>query len=297
MLARLGVLLATASSAWAQTVKEAPTACVNREKTEWRQVRDASVAGNSLHFCTGDDCWSYDLVSKNVTAIANIPVHKPPAQNAGSFTGPDGKKLATATETHVDFCTAPKSCKGFDYKLPNPAVNGVYPLMNDEHTLGAVMARAETEAGKASTLLLYDLTTGALIKRVAENDVVVLANGFLIGNNRLFSAKMKKIGKLAVADGGWERVGATNVLALHDTKNGTVVLQDASTAKVLARIDLGATDPTEFWTFAVAPDGNRMYAIGSAQDEGKIVVIDTANRALLERTSPTPCAAGTHRVN
>lgn len=55
-------------------MKEAPAACVNREKTAWRQVRDASVHDKALRFCTGEGCWSYDLVSKEVSAIAKIVV-------------------------------------------------------------------------------------------------------------------------------------------------------------------------------------------------------------------------------
>jgi hypothetical protein len=290
------VVLLGAASVSADTAKDAPTACVNREKQEWRQVRNAHVDGQTLQYCTGDDCWSYDLVKKKVTAIAKLPVTKPPPTTAGSFSDASGAH-ATATETHAEFCVAASSCKAFDYKLPDPPINGVYPEMNADHTLGAIVYRPETEAGKKSTVITFDLTAGKQIKQITAGDVNVLPHGFLIGDTALYDAKMKSIGKLAVADGGYEQIGTSDVFALHDKKKGAVVLQDVSTAKILGRIDLGATDPTEWWTFAVSPDGGRLYAIGSAQDEGKIIVIGVANHELLERTTPPPCAAGTHRVN
>lgn len=290
MRARIaGALLAVSAVAAADApppAKDAPAACVNREKTAWRQVRDATADASTLTFCTGDDCWAYHLVAKSVSAIGKLPAGSKPAS-------PEG----TATATHAEFCTAPGACKGFDFKLPSPPVNGVSAIMNTEHTLGAVMARGESEAGKPSTVLTFDLVTGKPIKQLRANDVVVLAHGFLIGDDQLYNAKMKRVGKLAVADGGWERIGTTDVLALHDKVKGAVVLQDATTAKVLGRIDLGAADPAEWWTYVVSSDGNRLYAIGSAQDEGTIVVIDVTNKAVVERTSPPVCAKGTRRVN
>lgn len=291
------LIVASASSALAQPAPdEATTPCVNREKIAWRQVRDASLDAKTLRYCTGEDCWSLDLVKKLITPIAMIPVSKPALGQSGSFVD-HGAQLATATETHVEFCpTGPDACKKFDFKIGNPAVNGVYPVMNDERTLGAVMYRGESEARQPSFVLTYDLTEGKLIKQIKANDVEVLGHGFLI-DDVLYSNKVKKLGKLAVPDQGWIRFAGTDLLVLHDTKRGAIVLQDTTTTKVKARIDLDVKDVTTLFTLVASPDTNRLYAIGSKTDEGEVIVIDVANGQLIMRTTPTICKTGTHRVN
>jgi hypothetical protein len=274
-------------AAHADPMTAAPSACVNREKTAWRQVRNAHVEDDALQFCTGDDCWSYDLVKKKVSSIAKLPVMPKPEPPTVD---------AKATTTHAEFCIAPNNCKAFDYKAPSQEATFVAPDMNAEHTLGAVIFGAETEAGKLPTSIMFDLTAGKQLARLETSDVTILPHGFEI-KNTLYDARMKKIGKLAVPEIAYQRIGQTDVFAQHDNVKGAVVLQDLATAKVLGRVDLGAKNPAEFWTYVAAPEKNRLYAIGSAEDEGRIVVIDIANHALLERTSPTACSPGTHRVN
>jgi hypothetical protein len=214
MTARLVALVMIVSvTASADTAKDAPAACVNREKQEWRQVRNAHVEGQTLQYCTGDDCWSYDLVKKKVAPIAKLPPQPRPNATPGKFGDPNGAH-ASATETHAEFCVAAGSCKPFDYKIANPAVNGLYVMMNNEHTLGAVIAQAETEAGKKSTVIAFDLAAGKQIKQITANDATVLPHGFLVEADGLYDAKMKKIGKLAIADGAYEQIGTTDVFAL-----------------------------------------------------------------------------------
>jgi hypothetical protein len=283
----VALVVVLVGAAHADPMTEAPSACVNREKQAWRQVRNAHVEGGALQFCTGDDCWSYDLVKKWVSPLAKLPVlpkHGFPASDA------------TATETHADFCMAPNNCKAFDYRVANQEVTAVRAFMNDEHTLGAVLLGAETEAGKTPSSILFDLTSGKEITRVRTLDVTILHRGFLIANT-LYDAKMKKLGKLAIPDIAYEEIGTTDVVAERDEKKGAVVLQDLATAKVLGRIDLAAKDPSAFWTYVVSPDAITLYAIGSGLDEGTIVAINVPNREVHERTSPTVCRPGTHRVN
>ena len=276
---------------------EATSPCVNREKTEWRQVRDAAIEGDALRYCTGDDCWSMKLAGKDVAPIAKLPVSKRRLPQSGTFADARGAVLATATETHVEFCpSGPSSCKKFDFKFANPPANGVFPVMNEEGTLGGVMYRGESEASQPSFVLTYDLARGKLIKQLKARDVEVLGHGFVI-DDVLYTAAMKKLGKLAVPDQGWSRVGTSDLLALHDKKQGAIVLQDSATAKVKARVPLELQDRATWFTLVVAPDAARVYAIGSALNEGEVVVIDVASGKIALRTTPTVCAAGTHRVN
>jgi len=278
-------------------VQEATSPCVNREKTEWRQVRDAAIEGQALRYCTGEDCWSLNLASNTVTPIAMIPVSKRRLAQSGSLVDDKGAVIATATETHVEFCASgPSSCKKFDYKIANPPTNGVFPVMNEERTLGALMYRGESEASLPSFVLTYDLQRGKLIKQLKARDVEVLGHGFVI-DDVLHGAALNKLGKLAVPDQGWTRIGTTDLVALHDKKQGAIVLQDTTTAKVKARIPLALQDHATWFTLVVAPDAARLYAIGSQLNEGEVVVIDVASGKVVVRATPTVCAAGTHRVN
>lgn len=291
------VVIAGGSVARSAPAAEAASPCVNREKTEWRQVRDAAIEGDALRYCTGEDCWSMKLSGKEVAPIAKLPVSKKRLPQSGTLTDARGAVLATATETHVEYCpTGPASCKKFDFKIANPPANGVFPVMNEEGTLGGLMYRGESEASQPSFVLVYDLQRGKLIKQLKARDVEVLGHGFVI-DDVLYTAALKKLGKLAVPDQGWTRIGTTDLLALHDRKQGAIVLQDATTGKVKARVPLELQDPAIWFTLVAAPDAAHLYAIGSQLHEGEVVVIDVAAGKIALRTTPMVCAAGTHRVN
>ena len=292
-----GAMGRSASAAPPPPAAEATSPCVNREKTEWRQVRDAAIEGDALRYCTGDDCWSMKLAGKDVVPIAKLPVSKRRLAQSGTFVDAKGAVLATATATHVEFCpSGPSSCKKFEFKFANPPTNGVFPVMNEEGTLGGVMYRGESEASQPSFVLVYDLAHGKLLKQLKANDLEVVRHGFLI-DDVLYTAALKKLGKLAVPDHGWSRVGTTDLLALHDKKQGAIVFQDTATGKVKARVPLELQDHATWFTLVIAPDAARVYAIGSGLNEGEVVVIDVASGKLALRTTPTVCAAGTRRVN
>jgi len=287
----------TASAEPAVRSTEAPSPCVNREDTWWRAVRDPILDAASLQYCTGADCWTLDLAANTVAAAPPRPQVKPLRDRQGELTDRHGTLLASAGETQVSFCPGGEgTCKVFDYKFADPPVNGVHPVMNDERTLGAVIYRGETEAGAASFVLAYDLVKRRSIGKLAAHEAAVLGHGFLIDETTLYSAAWKKLGTLAARDQAWERLGTTDLLAIHDTARGTFVIQDAATGKVKARIAHGAADKAAWFQFVTSPDGARLYAIGSKADEGVVLIIDVAAGKIVKRATPVACAPGTHRI-
>jgi|GEM_PF-6141844 len=291
------IALGAATPADAETAKLASAPCVNREKIAWRQVRDPKLDAKTLAYCTGEDCWTLDLAANTAAAAAKRPASGPRPDGNGKLLGDGGAVLATATETHASFCpTGPSSCKEFDYKLASPAGGGVFPIMNTEGTLGAVIAHGVSEDGGASYVLTFDLAKGTKIKQLKASQAQVLHSGFVI-DDVLYTAAHKKLGKLATDDHGWERIGTTDLIALHDTKKGAIVIQDGATAKVKARVPLAIEELATWFTLVASPDGAKLYAIGSKTHEGEVVIIDVAAGKVLARATPTACAAGTHRVN
>jgi hypothetical protein len=276
---------------------DAPDPCVNREDTWWRAVRDPILDAAALQYCTGADCWKLDLSSNTVAAAPPRPQVKPLRDRQGELTDKQGTLLASADATQASFCPGGDgTCKVFHYKFDNPAVNGVYPMMNDERTLGAVMYRGESEADEPSFVLAYDLVKGKQIARLEAHEVSVLGRGFLLDETTLYSAAWKKLGTLAARDQAWERLGRTSLLAIHDTEHGAFVIQDASTGKIKARIAHGLTDKAAWFQFVASPDGARLYAIGSKSDEGEVLTIDVAAGKIVRRATPVVCAPGTHRI-
>ena len=145
MAALAGSLLVVATrAARADVTGLSPTPCVNRQATAWRQVRDVVLDSRSLQYCTGNDCWSYDLATRMVTASSRrVPlVPSPPSDPPGVLTDGNGSLLATADDMHVEFCpegaTSKSPCSTFALNVSTPAV-AVYPQMNDAHTLCAVI--------------------------------------------------------------------------------------------------------------------------------------------------------------
>jgi hypothetical protein len=296
-LGSLAIGLAVTPPAAAETAKLASAPCVNREKIAWRQVRDPKLDAKTLAYCTGEDCWTLDLATNTAAPAPKRPASGPRADGNGKLLGEGGAVLATATETHASFCpTGPSSCKELDYKLASAAGGGVFPVMNTEGTLGAVIAHGVSEAGDPSYVLTFDLAKGTKIKQVKASQAQVLHTGFVV-DDVLYSAAYKKLGKLATDDHGWERIGTTDLIAQHDTKKGAIVIQEGATAKVKARVPLAVEDLATWFTLVASADGAKLYAIGSKTHEGEVVTIDVAAGKVLARATPTVCAAGTHRVN
>jgi len=293
------VLLSIAGAASAQPAKQSATACVNREATEWRQVRDPILDDTSLQYCTGDDCWSLDLATNTVRAAPKRPKVKKLRDAPGILTDGKGTTLASADENHVSFCSGgdPSSCKSFDFKIANHAVNGIAPDMNDEHTLGALTYLGESENGSPSYVLAFDLVKSKQVGKRKAGSIEVLGHGFLVDGTTLYNAAFKKVGRLAAPDQAWERLGKSDLVALHDKKTGEFVFQDTRTGLVKTRVAHGVADKSTLFQFVPTPDGTKLYAIGFRSDEGEVLTIDVATGKITNRSTPTPCAPGTHRVN
>jgi hypothetical protein len=276
---------------------DAPDPCVNREDHWWRAARDPILDATSLQYCTGADCWVLDLASNTVAAAPSRPEVRPPRDRDGERTDGHGTLLASAGETEASFCPGGEgTCTVFRYRFENHAVNGVYVTLNTERTLGAVIYRGEEETGAPSYVLTYDLVKRKPIASVEGHDVSVLGHGFLLDGKTLYTAAWKKAGTLAVPDQAWERIGRTNLLAVHDRKRGMFLIQDAATGKVKAQIAHGLDKKDASFLFVAAPDGARLYAIGTVTDEGEVLTIDVAAGKIVKRATPPPCPAGTHRM-
>jgi DNA-binding beta-propeller fold protein YncE len=297
------VLLAH-SAALADPPANAPAPCVNRGLALVRPIHDVALDAKTLRFCTGDDCWTLDRATNAVAAAPKVaPAPAKTSDPAGMLTDGDGTVLATADKTHVEFCrrgvAVKAACKRFKLSLKTPAV-GVDPAMNATRTLGAVVYRGAAEPDNPdhgpSYVVAFDLVKGKQLGALAGSDVAVLDRGFVVDSERLYSAALKPVGKLAAHDEVWIKVGSsTDLIALRDNATGEVVLQDTRTAKVKARIPLGGADKASFFHLVASPDGATVYAIGSVRDEGDIAVIDVARRKLVTHASPSVCAPGTMR--
>ena len=296
-LAPAAALALATGAARADGPRPAPDPCVNRETTAWRQVRDATLGTTSLDYCTGDDCWTMALAT---TVVTNVPKRAPmpasPPDPAGVLTDGKGTTRATANGTDVEFCPGGKgSCTSFHYELPAPAV-AVYPELNDAGTLGAILYRGEGEENPPKFLVAFDLARGKQ-QRLAGHDITVLDHGFLVDHTTLYSARFKKLGKLATPDEVWVKLGSTDRIALRDERKGQVVIQDTTTGRVVSRIPTRFVDPKRFVTLVASPDGATLYAIGSVTDEGEVLTINTKTAKVTARATPAVCATGTHRVN
>jgi hypothetical protein len=281
----------------APAVTDAAEPCVNREATWWRAVRDPVLDAGALRYCTGADCWTLDLASNTIAAAPPRPSPPQRRDRAGELTDEHGAVLAAAGETQVAFCPGGEgTCQVFDYRFDRPALHGTHPVMNTERTLGAVIHRGDSEAGEPSFVLAYDLVHHRRIGQLRAHDAAVLGHGFLIDETTLYSASLGKLGALAAPDQAWERLGTTSLLALHDTRSGAFVIQDARTGKVKARIAHGVADKAAWFQFVASPDGATLYAIGSKTDEGEVLTVNVAAGKVTRRASPVACAAGTHRI-
>jgi hypothetical protein len=92
-----------------------------REPRGWgyRAIQDVELFPGSLQYCTGDDCWSFDLATRVIAALPGyLPAPRKLAGDPpGAFTDGHGTTLAIADETHVEFCPrgvdARASCRSF----------------------------------------------------------------------------------------------------------------------------------------------------------------------------------------
>jgi hypothetical protein len=299
----MAIVLVAHSAALANPPVDAPAPCVNRGLPLVRPIHDVALDGKALRFCTGDDCWALDRATNAVAATPKgAPAPAKPGDPTGMLTDGDGTVLATADRTHVEFCpkgvAVKPACRRFKLSLKTPAV-GVDPVMNATRTLGAVIYRGAAEPDAPdhgpSYVVAFDLVKGKQLGALAGSDVVVLDRGFVVDSEKLYSAALKPVGKLASHDEVWIKVGtSTDLIALRDDTTGEVLLQDTRTAKVKARIPLGA-DKATFFHLVASPDGATVYAIGTVRAEGDIAVIDVAKRKLVAHASPSVCAPGTMR--
>lgn len=300
----LAVALLAHHAALADPPAGAVAPCVNRGGALVRKIHDVALDATTLKFCTGDDCWALDRATNAVTAAPKVPpAPSKPSDPAGMLTDDTGTILATADRARVEFC--PKGvevkagCKSFQLAIKTPAA-GVDPAMNAARTLGAVVYRGAAQPDDPnhgpSYVVAFDLVKGKQLGVLRGSDVVVLDHGFIVDSEKLYSAALKPVGKLAAHDEVWVKLGpSTDVIALRDDTTGEAVLQDTRTARVKARIPLGATDKASFFQLVASSDGAMLYAIGSVRDEGNIAVIDVAKRKLVTHASPTVCAPGTMR--
>ena len=292
----LAAIVFVISATAAADVKLAPDACVNRETTTWRQVRDPILDGTSLRFCTGVDCWSLDRASGKVTATPTRDTPKAtPRDPSGTLTDGHGVTLATADDTHVTYCPPGGTCTSIAYKVTARA-SDVFPSANAALTLGALLYRGVGNNDVESFVLAFDIAHGKLLAQAPGQRIDVLDHGFLVDDTALYSGKFKKVGKLAVPDRVWVPLASSDRVALHDYKAGKILIQDTTTAKVIARIPTGFAY-ADFYNLVPTTGGTLLYAIGWATNEGKVLVIDVAKAKVTARLSPPVCAAGTHRVN
>jgi len=274
----------------------APSPCANPGVRDGarRTLHDATATNTALTFCTGEDCWSLDAATAAVTAIPAVKAPAAPAAGDSPGKSADGRASATATE--VAFCpTGPASCKKFTYKLEFQPQNGLYPMINAPGTLGGVVYAGLSEDGEPSYLLAYDLVAGKLIKQVKlkASQAAVFRNAFLF-DNAFYSAKLKKLGKLAVATTDLDPITGTDLVAMSDDTGG-VIVQDTATGKAHARIKLGKGIGID--QKVLSPDGTRLYVITQAATEGEVFVIDVAKNKVVAHGAPAKCAAGTARVH
>jgi hypothetical protein len=297
----LALVIAAAGPAAADAPRPAPAPCVNRELTEWRQVRDVALDGKALAFCTGDDCWSFDLATRQVSAApARPPAGAPPLDPAGLFTDGHGVTLATADATHAVLCAqgvaVPASCKVFRYHLPIAAA-GVFPRLNAARTLGTVQYDGVGDNDAPVCLFAFDLTSGRQLGELPGASITPLDHGFLVDDQALYSAAFRPVGALAAPDQRWVPLGGTDRIALRDEARGELVIQRTTTGQVEGRVRYGAPRRDTHYRLVATADGATLYAIGSASAEGEVLVVDTAAAKIVARATAPVCAAGTRRAN
>lgn len=286
----------------AQATTQSPEPCVNRGAGLVRPIRDIELYPGSLQYCTGVDCWSFNLTTRTV---APLPGYLPAAPRAGDppgeFSDGHGTTLAVADETHVEFCPrgtqVAASCRTFKLKLPVPAA-AVKPELNDLRTLGTVTYRGQGDGDKDPPiwLLAFNLATRKQVAQRQGTWITPLDHGFLVDRETLYSAAFKQVARIAAPDEVWVKLGSTDRIALRDTVKGDVIVQNTMTGKAV-RFSLGARDPTTWYALAASPDGATLYAIGSEQAEGEVLVIDVAKTRVIARATAPVCAAGTHRLH
>jgi len=273
----------------------APSPCANPGVLDGarRTLHDATATASALVFCTGEDCWSLDAASSVLKAVPPPrPAAPPPAESPGKSA--DGR--ATATPTEVSFCpSGPASCKTFTYKFAFQPQNGLSPMINAHGTLGAVLYAGVGEDGEPRYLLTYDLVAGKPIKQyqLKANRADVLRTSFLF-DHALYSARGKKLGKLALSTADILPVPSTDLIAMSDAEHAVVILQDTTTGKAHPRIRLGNRIGID--QLVASPDGARLYAIAQGQAEGEVFAIDVAANKVIAHVAPPACTSGTARM-
>ena len=281
------VVTSMTSSAFAQR-KAAPDACVHRARNESsRFLREVKLDASALTFCTGNDCWSYDLKDQ----VTSIPTARPIAADASPGELPKSDPRGTATKTQVTFCpTGPSACKKFDYKFAFEPANAVRTVVNQAGTLGAIVYLGVPEANQPSYVIAYDLAKGTQIAKLVGGDVLLFRASFAV-DGKLYSPTGKKLGKLAVSDHGAPNaaIAGGDLVAMADLTKGVVVIQDTAKGKAKPPIKLGLKDLSAAQLVSSA-DGATAYLVLDHPYEGEIMVIDVAGNKLASRKAPAVCA-------
>ncbi|MDQ3370562.1 MAG: hypothetical protein M3680_34520 [Myxococcota bacterium] len=267
--------------------------CVHRDRNESsRFLREAALDARALTYCTGNDCWSYDLKS----AVTSIPTAKRIALDASPAALPTSDPRATVSDGNVTFCPTKDACKTFGYKFKFPAADTVIGTLNAEGTLGAITyAGNPMERNQPSYVLVFDLDKGKQIKQYKGNEVLLFRSSFAV-DRTIYKRNGGKLGTLAVADHAMPRVAipATELVAFVDTK-GSLILQDVAKGPAKAKLKTGLADITWSSKLLVSPDGKLLHLVLDNPYEGEVLTFDIAARKLLGRAAPATCAPGTWR--
>lgn len=231
-------IAAGAGTAHAQQSTLSPTPCVNRGGGLVRAIKDIELYPGSLQYCTGADCWSFDLATRTVAGLpAYLPaVARPSLDPSGTFTDGHGVTLAVADETHVEFCPkgidARASCQSFKLKIEAPAAS-VRPQMNDARTLGTVVYRGEGDNDPRVWLMAFNLGARKRVAMLEGSSIRPLDHGFWVDHDMFYSPTFKKVARIAAPDEVWVKLGSTDRIALRDPEKGDIVLQSTTTGKAV----------------------------------------------------------------
>jgi hypothetical protein len=289
--ATLALALALTTSATGGAEPSLPLPCVERVKAGWRAVRDLTLDGRALAFCAGDECWSFDLVTRTLAATPHRPVQpSSPPSSDGVLRGPQGRLMARADATHVEFCPrgAAAACATFRYRLPFP-VAAVFPRLNAAGTLGTVQVDGVGDNDAPVRVFAFDLARGARVGDRAAEAITPLDHGFLV-DDTLYSPAFHELGALATTEQAWAPLGGTDRVVVRDRRAGQLVVQDTTTARVVARISLGGATPGEAYALVGAADGATLYAVGQGEALAEVLVIDLAAQKVIARVTPEGCS-------
>jgi hypothetical protein len=264
--------------------------CVERERLGWRAVRDLTLEGGALAFCAGDECWSFDLATRTLAVAPQRPVRPSSLPSSdGLLRGPQGALLARADATHVEFCPHGEAapCATFRYRVPF-RVAEVFPRLNAAGTLGTVQVDGVGDNDAPVRVFAFDLVRGATVGQRTAESIEPLDHGFLV-DEKLYSAAFRELGALATTEQAWAPLGGTDRVVVRNRRAGQLVVQDTTTARVVARISIGGATPGEAYALLGSADGATLYAVGHGDALAEVLVIDVAAAKVVARVTPAGC--------